>query len=71
MSDVDFHVHRLETEVREGRPHTILVIETDIPIPPQTHIDNDMLPNIIQNIKQTYLDDGQTIDDVRVVHRER
>jgi hypothetical protein len=70
MSDVEFNVHHLETEVRDGVRHTILVIETDIPIPPQTHIDKDVLPSIIQQIKQTYLDGGQTIDDVRLVHRD-
>ena len=71
MADVVFHVHRLETEMHDGMLRTILVIETDIPIPPQTHIDKDLLPQIVQQIGQKYLDKGRTIHDVRVVHRAR
>jgi hypothetical protein len=71
MSDVEFHVHHLETEVHDGMPRTILVIETDIPTPPQTHIDKDLLPQVIQQIRQKYLDKGHTIHDVRVIQRAR
>ncbi len=65
----EFHEHHLETELRDGVTRTILVITTDIPIPPKTHIDIDMLPVIVQKIRQIYVDSGRPFDDVRLVHR--
>ena len=67
--NTDVHEYHLETEVRGGIERTILVIVTDIPIPPQTHIDKEMLPDIVQRIRQIYEDSGTTVDDVRLVHR--
>ena len=71
MSDVEAHTPHLKTEMRNGEPWTVLVIETDIPIPAETHIDKDNLLWIGQKIKQGYLDRGQRIDEVRLVEREK
>jgi hypothetical protein len=69
MIEAEHHVHRLATEVRNGVTRTILVVETEIPLPPETHIDKDNLPQIVDAIKQSYVKDGKTIDEVRVVSR--
>lgn len=67
--NAEFHEHHIETEVRHGVTRRVLVITTDIPIPPETHIDKDMLPTIVQGIERDYADKGQSYDEVRLVHR--
>lgn len=67
--NVDFHEHQLQRERRDGVEITVLVITTDIPIPPATHIDEEMLPIVVRKIKQSYIDRGERFDEVRLVHR--
>ncbi|MGE0853654.1 MAG: hypothetical protein AB7O44_29240 [Hyphomicrobiaceae bacterium] len=66
---VDHHIYSLETDVRDGVSHVVLVIETDIPLPPQTPIDKDNLPLVVSDILKGCVDKGWSFDEIRVVHR--
>lgn len=69
LDGAEIHEHSLVTELRDGVERTILIIVTDVPLPPQTHIDVDTLEGAIADLVAEYQAKGHTINTVRLVHR--